>query len=196
MITLHVWSSVPQPINNHSHGTKNPSAHAVDLKLTRANPFKKNHHWSHHRTYRWSTQPIHPLINRSTVSNPPSTDPSPPIQTQLADPRSTTHFSHSPLQPQPNHDPNTRPNHNQQPKHWTQPQPTTPLSTDHSQKKKKPQPPQWPTPKTTTTIDPRRHPRPKKKKRATTEKEEWCLGLKKGESRWRNKEGRERRELK
>ena len=32
---------------------------------------KKNHHRNHHRNYRWSTQSIHPPINRSIVSNPP-----------------------------------------------------------------------------------------------------------------------------
>ena len=64
-----------------SHRSANPNhrseTHAVDLKPTGANPFKKNHHRSHHRSYRWSTQLIHPSINRSIVSNPPLTDPSP-----------------------------------------------------------------------------------------------------------------------
>ena len=76
-----------------SHRLANPShlseTHAIDLKpirfeTHRSKPIKKNHHWSHHRSYQWSTQPI----NKSTISNPPSTNPSPPIQTQLAGPTS------------------------------------------------------------------------------------------------------------
>ena len=78
---------------NNSHHTHHPShrlanpshrskTHAADLKPIRANPLKKNYHLSHHRSYRWSTQPIHPPINRSTVSNPPSTNPSSPIHNE------------------------------------------------------------------------------------------------------------------
>ena len=50
---------------------------------------KKNHHWSHHRSYLRLTKPIHPPIqtHQSTDSNPPATDPNPPIQTQHANPR-------------------------------------------------------------------------------------------------------------
>ena len=44
----------------------------------------------------------------------------------------TTHFSHNPTTTQ-----TPDPNHYQRPKHRTQPWPTTPLSTDHSKKKKK-----------------------------------------------------------
>ena len=54
---------------------------------TRANPLKKNHLRSHHRSYWWSTQPIHPSINRSTVSNPPINRSKPTInRSQLTDP--------------------------------------------------------------------------------------------------------------
>ena len=89
-----LWSETPPPIWN-----------PADLKSIGANPFKKNHHRSYHWSYRWSTQ----LINRSTVSNPPSTNPNPQPTSATTQPR---------------------------PKHWTQPRPTTPLSTGHSKKKK------------------------------------------------------------
>ena len=56
-------------------------------EATRANPLKKNHLRSHHRSYWWSTQPIHPSINRSTVSNPPINRSKPTInRSQLTDP--------------------------------------------------------------------------------------------------------------
>ena len=38
-----------KPSNQQSHRSE---THAADLKPTGANPFKKNHHWSHHRSYR------------------------------------------------------------------------------------------------------------------------------------------------
>ena len=159
-----------------------PIWNPINLKPTRANAFKKNHHMSHHWSYWWSTQLIHPPINRSTISNPPLTDPSPPIQTQLANPRPTTHFSHNPPQPRP--------------KHRTQPRPTTPLSTDHSPQKKKKRnrhsdPRQKPQPPLThaVTHDPNTEPNREGRERRDGV---WVWREKREESR----EGRERKELK
>ena len=93
-----------------SHRSGNPShrseTHTANLKprppikkiITGANPFKKNHHWSHHRSYQWSTQLIHPSINKSIISNPPinwskptinrsqPTDPNPARRSTLIQP--------------------------------------------------------------------------------------------------------------
>ena len=132
------------------------------------------------------------MINRSIVSNPPSIDPSPPIQTQLVDP--WWDMRERPCEALPIHDQQpisatTQP----WPKHRTQPRPTTPLITGHS-KKKKSQPPQWPTPKTTTTIDPCRHPRPKHRTHNPTTTQTLDPTTTNNLNTGPNREGRERRD--
>ena len=117
-----------QPINNHnhSHGTKNLSAHAADLKPTGANPLKKiitgatigaTDDQPTRSTHR-STDPLfqthHQPIPAYRSNHDPNTRPNPlqpQHQTQIPNP---THFNHNP-NTGPNHDPNTGPNHDPQP---------------------------------------------------------------------------------
>ena len=60
--------------------------HAADLK-PRPSKIPKNHHQS----YRWSTQTIHPSINRSTISNPSIQTHHQPIPAQWSKPSSPIH---------------------------------------------------------------------------------------------------------